>query len=63
MVSQYETFMSKPNEEITEVFERFDKLFNDFQQDDKYYEVKEINMEFLLTLPKHLEHKVSAIRE
>ena len=29
LVSQYESFMAKPNESIIEVFERFNKLIND----------------------------------
>ena len=29
----------------------------------KYYEKKEINMKFLLTLLDHLEHKISALIE
>ncbi|KAK1382655.1 hypothetical protein POM88_020390 [Heracleum sosnowskyi] len=29
----------------------------------KYYDRKELNVKFLLTLPEHLEHKVTAIRE
>ncbi|KAL8132115.1 hypothetical protein AgCh_007858 [Apium graveolens] len=30
---------------------------------DKYYESEEVNLKFLLTLPDHLEQKISAIRE
>ena len=55
--------MAKPNESITEVFERFNKLINDLQLHNKYYETKEVNLKFLLTLPDHLESKISAIRE
>lgn len=63
LVSQYETFMSKQNESITEVFERFNKLINDLQMHGKQYETKEKNLKFLLTLPDHLESKISAIKE
>ena len=63
LVSQYEGFMAKANESITEVFERFNKLINDLQLHNKYYETKEVNLKFLLTLPDHLESKISAIRE
>ena len=63
LVSQYETFMAKPKESITDVFERFNKLINDLQLHGKYYEAHEINLKFLLTLPDHLEQKISAIRE
>ena len=55
--------MAKSNEGLTEVFERFNKLLNDLQLHVKFYKNKEINIKFLLTLPDHLEHKVSVIRE
>ncbi|KAL8093557.1 hypothetical protein AgCh_035440 [Apium graveolens] len=61
--SQYEGFMAKPKEGIIEVFERFNKLINDLQLHDKYYEVEEVNLKFLLALPDHLEQKISSIRE
>ena len=57
LVSQYEGFMAKANKSITEVFERFNKLINELQLDNKYYETKEVNLKFLLTLPDHLESK------
>ncbi|KAL8116147.1 hypothetical protein AgCh_022592 [Apium graveolens] len=63
LISQYEGFMAKPKKSITEVFERFNKLINDLQLHDKYYEAEEVNLKFLLTLPDHLEQKISAIRE
>ena len=55
--------MAKSNESITEVFERFNKLINDLQLHGKYYETKEVNLKFLLTLPEHLERKIFAIRD
>ena len=55
--------MAKPKEGINEVFERFNKLINDLQLHDKYYEAEEVNLKFLLALPNHLEQKISAIRE
>ncbi|KAL8124471.1 hypothetical protein AgCh_012204 [Apium graveolens] len=63
MISQYECFMAKHKEGITEVFERFNKLINDLQVHDKFYEAEEVNLKSLLTLPGHLEQKISAIRE
>ncbi|KAL8114672.1 hypothetical protein AgCh_021511 [Apium graveolens] len=62
-VKLYKGFMARPKESITHVFERFNKLINDLQLHDKYYEAKEVNLKFLLTLPDHLELKISAIRE
>ena len=55
LISQYEGFMAKPKESIIDVFERFNKLINDLQLHDKYYEAKEVNLKFLLTLPDHLK--------
>ena len=63
LISQYEGFIAKPKESIIDVFERFNKLINDLQLHDKYYEAEEVNLKFLLTLPDHLEQKISAIRE
>ncbi|XP_074346312.1 uncharacterized protein LOC141685085 [Apium graveolens] len=40
LVSQYDGFMEKLKEGITEVFERFNKLVNDLQLHDKYYEAE-----------------------
>ena len=55
--------MAKANESINEVFVRFNKLINDLQLHNKYYKTKEVNIKFLLTLPNHLESKISDIRE
>ena len=63
LVSQYETFMVKPNEGISEVFERFNRLINDLKLHEKYYDTKELNMKFLLTLLEHLEGRISSLRE
>ncbi|KAL8102703.1 hypothetical protein AgCh_027290 [Apium graveolens] len=63
LISQYEVFMAKPKESITDVFERFNKMINDLQLHDKYYEAGEVNLKFFLTLSDHLEQKISAIRE
>ncbi|KAL8157376.1 hypothetical protein AgCh_002177 [Apium graveolens] len=49
------------SEETEEV--RYNKLINDLQLHDKYYEAEEVNLKFLLTLPDHLKQKISAIRE
>ncbi|XP_074362362.1 uncharacterized protein LOC141702605 [Apium graveolens] len=63
LVSQYEAFMAKPKEGITEVFERFNKLINDLQLHGKYFKADEVNLKLLLTLPDKLEQKSSVIRE
>ena len=53
--------MAMANESITDVFERFNKLINDLQIHNIYYEIKELNLKFLVTLPGRLESKISAI--
>ncbi|KAK1401552.1 hypothetical protein POM88_001157 [Heracleum sosnowskyi] len=63
LISQYEAFMAKSGEDLTTMFERFSKLMTELQIHAKYYDMKELNVKFLLTLPEHLEHKVTAIRE
>ncbi|XP_074347330.1 uncharacterized protein LOC141686179 [Apium graveolens] len=63
LVSRYEGFMTKPKEGITEVFKRLNKMINDLQLYDKYYEAQEVNLKFFLTLPDHLKQKISVIRE
>ncbi|KAK1368900.1 hypothetical protein POM88_034992 [Heracleum sosnowskyi] len=45
------------------MFERFSKLMTELQIHGKYYDRKELNVKFLLTVPEHLENKVTAIRE
>ncbi|KAK1355317.1 CCHC-type domain-containing protein [Heracleum sosnowskyi] len=63
LVSQYEAFMPQPKEGITEVFERFKKLINELKLYDKHYETEELNTKFLLTLPDHLEPRISSLKE
>ncbi|XP_074351444.1 uncharacterized protein LOC141690552 [Apium graveolens] len=63
LTSQYEHFRSNPGEGITEVFQRYNKLINDLNINGKHYTIKEINKKFLLTLPPHLELRITAIRE
>ena len=38
-------------------------MINDLNLHGKHYTKKEINKKFLLTLPAHLEHRITAIRE
>ncbi|XP_063937994.1 uncharacterized protein LOC135147888 [Daucus carota subsp. sativus] len=63
LVAQYEQFGSNPGEGISEVFIRFNNLINNLNLNGKYYDNKEMNLKFLLTLPEHLEHRITAIRE
>ena len=45
------------------MFIRLNNLINNLNLNGKYYDNKEVNMKFLLTLPEHLEHRITAIRE
>ena len=63
LTSEYEHFRSAPGEGISEVFERYNKLINNLNLHGKFYTIREINRKFLLTLPVHLEHRITAIRE
>ncbi|KAL8119695.1 hypothetical protein AgCh_016979 [Apium graveolens] len=63
LTSEYEHFKSNPGEGITEVFERYNALINNLNINGKYYSMREVNKKFLLTLPTHLEHRITAIRE
>ena len=63
LTSEYEHFKSTTGEGISEVFERYNKLINKLNLQGKFYTQKEINRKFLLTLPTHLEHRITAIRE
>ena len=44
-------------------FERYNKLMNDLNLHGKVYTSREVNRKFMLTLPSHIEHKISSIRE
>ena len=61
--SEYEHLKSTSGEGISEVFERYNKLIKNLNLQGKFYTQKEINRKFLLTLPTHLEHRITAIRE
>ena len=63
LTSQYEAFRSQPGESITQVFERYTKLLNELAMKGKTYPLRETNRKFMMTLPHHVEHKSSSIRE
>ena len=63
LTSEYEHFKSTSSEGILEVFERYNKLINKVNLQGKFYTQKEINRKFLLTLPTHQEHRITAITE
>ena len=57
---EYEHFKSTSGVGISEVFERYNNKLN---LQGKFYTHEEINRKFLLTLPTHLEHRITAIIE
>ena len=63
LTSEYEHFNSAPGESISDVFGRYNKLINNLNLHGKQYTPREVNRKFLLTLPSHLEHRITAIRE
>ncbi|KAK1364596.1 hypothetical protein POM88_040157 [Heracleum sosnowskyi] len=63
LTSQYEAFRSLPGESITQVFEKYTKLLNELAMKGKTYPLRESNMKFMMTMPHHVEHKSSSIRE
>ncbi|KAK1363912.1 CCHC-type domain-containing protein [Heracleum sosnowskyi] len=63
LTSQYESFRSLPGESITQVFEKYTKLLNELSMKGKTYPLRETNRKFMMTLPHHVEHKSSSIRE
>ncbi|KAK1360161.1 hypothetical protein POM88_044635 [Heracleum sosnowskyi] len=63
LTSQYEAFRSLPGESITQVFEKYTKLLNELAMKGKTYPLRESNRKFMMTLPHHVEHKSSSIRE
>ena len=63
LTSEYEHFKFTSGEGISELFERYNKLINKMNLQGKFYTQKDINRKFLLTLPTHLDHRITAIRE
>jgi gag-polypeptide of LTR copia-type/Zinc knuckle len=63
LMSEYEHFQSGHNEGITAVFERYNKLINKLNLAGKFYSTREVNKKFLNSMPDHLEHRITAIRE
>ncbi|KAK1356538.1 hypothetical protein POM88_049794 [Heracleum sosnowskyi] len=63
LTSQYESFRSVTGESITQVFEKYIKLLNELSMKGKTYPLRETNRKFMMTLPGHVEHKSSSIRE
>ncbi|KAK1401340.1 hypothetical protein POM88_000945 [Heracleum sosnowskyi] len=63
LTQEYEHFDSRPNETLTETYDRFCKLLNDLSLVDKEYELEESNLKFLLSLPEKWDLKTTTIRD
>jgi hypothetical protein len=63
LTQEYEHFDSRPNETLTETYDRFCKLINDLSLVDKEYELEESNLKFLLSLPERWDLKTTTIRD
>lgn len=63
LTQEYEHFDSKPDETMTETYDRFCKLLNDLSLVDKEYDLEESNLKFLLSLPEKWDLKATTIRD
>ncbi|KAL8119809.1 hypothetical protein AgCh_017068 [Apium graveolens] len=63
LTQEYEHFDSKPNESLTDLYDRFIKLLNDLPLVDKEYDLEGSNLEFLLALPESWDLKAKIIRD
>ena len=63
LVQQYEAFEAKPEETLTETYDRFTKLLNELALHGKIYDNDDVNTKFLRALSSAWEYKVVAIRE
>jgi len=63
LTQEYEHFDSKPEESLTDVYDRFVKLLNDLSMVDKEYDLEDSNLKFLLSLPERWDLKVTTIRD
>ncbi|KAK1379814.1 hypothetical protein POM88_026558 [Heracleum sosnowskyi] len=63
LTHEYEHFDSRPDETLTETYDRFCKLLNDLSLVDKEYDPEESNLKFLLSLPEKWDLKTTTIRD
>ncbi|KAK1388337.1 hypothetical protein POM88_016515 [Heracleum sosnowskyi] len=63
LTQEYEHFYSRPDETLTETYDKFCKLLNDLSLVDKEYELEESNLKFLLSLPERWDLKATTIRD
>ncbi|KAL8124307.1 hypothetical protein AgCh_012093 [Apium graveolens] len=63
LAQEYEHFDSKPDESLTDLYDRFVKLLNDLSLVDKEYDIEDSNLKFLLALPERWDLKAIIIRD
>ncbi|KAL8125375.1 hypothetical protein AgCh_012893 [Apium graveolens] len=63
LTQEYEHFDSKPNESLTDLYDRFVKLLNDLSLVDKEYDLEDSNLKFLVALPESWDLKATTIRD
>ncbi|XP_074323344.1 uncharacterized protein LOC141660273 [Apium graveolens] len=63
LTQEYEHFVSKSNESLTEIYDIFKKLINDLSLVDKEYDQEYSNLKFLLAFREKWDLKVTSIRD
>ncbi|KAL8115174.1 hypothetical protein AgCh_021850 [Apium graveolens] len=63
LAQEYEHFDARDNESLTEIYERFQKLLNDFSLIEKEYDLEDSNLKFLLVLLEKWDFKVTSIMD
>ncbi|KAK1358784.1 hypothetical protein POM88_043258 [Heracleum sosnowskyi] len=62
LIQEYEQFDARPDESLTELYDRFLTLLNSLSLVDKVYETEDSNTKFLRALPEEWDTQTSIIR-
>ncbi|KAK1394100.1 hypothetical protein POM88_013156 [Heracleum sosnowskyi] len=62
LIQEYEQFDAKPDESLTDLYDRFMTLLNSLSLVDKEYETEDSNTKFLRALPEEWDTQTSIIR-
>ncbi|KAK1394102.1 hypothetical protein POM88_013158 [Heracleum sosnowskyi] len=62
LIQEYEQFDAKPDESLTDLYDRFLTLLNSLSLVDKEYETEDSNTKFLRALPEEWDTQTSIIR-
>ncbi|XP_074342514.1 uncharacterized protein LOC141680097 [Apium graveolens] len=63
LTQDFKHFNSKPDESLTEIYDRFQKLINELSLVDKKYDLEDSNLKFFLALLEKWDLKVTLIRD